>query len=51
MFAHKKHDEGYSITDIALLLHSSTSTVKKYLAISKDEIPAVKENVCEQQHI
>ncbi|MFR2776222.1 MAG: transposase [Anaerostipes sp.] len=38
MFAHKKHDEGYSITDIALLLHSSISTVKKYLAISKDEI-------------
>lgn len=51
MFAHKKHDEGYSITDIALLLHSSISTVKKYLAISKDEIPAVKENVREQQHI
>lgn len=38
-FAQLKRDEGYTINDIALLLHSSVTTISKYLAIPKDEIP------------
>lgn len=51
MFAHKKRKEGYTINDIALLLHAGTTTVKKYLDIPENEIPEVKENVRERQHI
>lgn len=50
-FAHKKRAEGYSINDIALLLHSATTTVQKYLAIPENEIPKVNENLRERQHI
>lgn len=32
-FAHKKRKEGLTVSDIALLLHSSPTTVRKYLAI------------------
>ena len=51
IFAQKKRNEGYTANDIALLLHSSTTTIQKYLAIPKDEIPAVKENVREREHL
>lgn len=51
IFAQKKRDEGYTINDIALLLHSATTTIRKYLAIPKDEIPEIKENVRERQHL
>lgn len=50
-FAHQKRQEGYTINDIALLLHSATTTVQKYLAIPETEIPKVKENARERQHI
>lgn len=50
-FAHKKRAAGYTINDIALLLHSATTTVKKYLVIPEDEIPEVKENARERQHV
>ncbi|WP_349946131.1 transposase [Lacrimispora sp. BS-2] len=50
-FAHKKRQEGYMTADIALLLHSSSSTIRKYLAIPKDKIPEAKENARERQHI
>ena len=50
IFAQKKHDEGYTANDIALLLHSSVTTIRKYLSISKNEIPEVKENARERQH-
>lgn len=50
-FAHQKRQEGYTINDIALLLHSATTTVQKYLAVPETEIPKVKENVRERQHI
>lgn len=46
-FAHKKRQEGYMTDDIALLLHSSPSTIRKYLAIPKDKIPEAKENARE----
>lgn len=37
--------------DITLLLRSLSTTVRKYLTISKDEIPQAKENVRKCQHI
>ena len=51
IFAQKKHDEGYTANDIALLLHSSVRTIRKYLSIPKNEIPEVKENARERQHL
>ena len=50
-FAHNKRSEGYSLNDIALLLHSATTTVQKYLAIPADKIPEIKENARERQHV
>ena len=50
-FAQKKRSEGYTINDIALLLHSGTTTISRYLAIPENEIPEIKENVRERQHI
>lgn len=43
--------EGYTVNDIALLLHSSPKTIEKYLVIPKNEIPVAKENLRERQHI
>lgn len=51
IFAQKKRSEGYTVNDIALLLHSSTTTIRKYLAIPKEEIPEIKENMRERQHL
>lgn len=50
-FAKQKRMEGYCINDIALLLHSSVTTVRRYLVIPNDEIPEVKENAEERKHI
>ena len=50
-FAHKKRAEGYTINDIALLLHSSATTINRYLSIPELEIPEQKENARERQHI
>ena len=51
IFAQKKHNEGYTANDIALLLHSSVTTIRKYLSIQENEIPEVKENARERQHL
>lgn len=50
-YAQQKRAEGYTISDIALLLHSAESTISRYLAIRKDEIPESKENAREMQYI
>lgn len=50
-YAQKKRVEGYTVNDIALLLHSAATTIKKYLIIPENEIPAVTENARERQHI
>ncbi|WP_373264490.1 hypothetical protein [Hungatella hathewayi] len=47
----EKRGEGYSINNIALLLHSAPTTVKKYLSVSKEDIPIQKENIRERRHI
>lgn len=51
LFAQKKRAEGYSVNDIALFLHSATTTIQKYLSIAEDALPSPKENVRERQHI
>lgn len=38
-FAHQKRKEGLTIADIALLLHSTPTTVSKYLNIPEQNIP------------
>lgn len=38
-FAKKKRAEGYTINDIALMLHSSVNTISRYLSYREDEIP------------
>ena len=48
VFAHRKRNEGYTINDIALLLHSATTTVREYLAIPENEIPEIQENARER---
>uniref|UniRef100_UPI0037508CD7 transposase n=1 Tax=Robinsoniella peoriensis TaxID=180332 RepID=UPI0037508CD7 len=50
-YAQLKRSEGYTITDIALLLHSSTTTINRYLAIPDNEIPESRENVMERKHM
>ncbi len=50
-FARQKRTDGYTIMDIAQLLHSSTATISKYLSLKEEEITLVKENACELQHI
>lgn len=49
-FAHKKWKEGLTISDIALLLHSSPTTIRKYLAIPEEEIPEDRATSRERQH-
>ena len=49
-FAHKKRKEGLTISDIAYLLHSCPTTVKKYLSIPEEDIPADKVISREKQH-
>ncbi|WP_455950147.1 transposase [Eubacterium sp.] len=51
IFAQKKRSEGYTVNDIAWLLHSTKTTVQKYLAISENKILAVRENIREHHHI
>lgn len=48
--AHEKRREGLTISDIALLLHSSPKTIQKYLAIPEDQVPKSKEIARERQH-
>ena len=49
-FAHKKRKEGLTVADIALLLHSCPTTVRKYLAIPEEEIPDDQMIARERQH-
>ena len=49
-FSHEKRREGLTISDIALLLHSSPKTIQKYLSISENQIPETREIARERQH-
>lgn len=49
-FAHKKRKEELTVSDIALLLHSSPATIQKYLAVPEEEILEEKAISRERQH-
>lgn len=49
-YAHQKRKEGFTVSDIALLLHSSPATIRKYLAIPENEIPGDRKIAREHQH-
>ena len=49
-FAYQKRKEGFTISDIALLLHSSPTTISKYLAIPEEDIPEDHAISRERQH-
>lgn len=48
--AHQKHKEGLTISEIALLLNSGTTTINKYLSIPETEIPEDRKTSHERQH-
>jgi len=49
-YAHQKRKEGFTISEIALLLHSGTTTISRYLSIPENEIPEDKKISRERQH-
>jgi transposase len=49
-FARKKYEEGLTVNEIALLLHSSLSTISKYLAMKDKDIPEDTSSARERQH-
>lgn len=50
-FAHKKRKEGLTVYDIALLLHSSPATIRKYLAIPENEFLVDRTTSWERQQL
>lgn len=51
MFSREKYAEGYTLTEIALLLHSSVSTISKYLKMEEKDILLSSASAREQQHL
>lgn len=49
-YAHKKRKEGLTISDIALLLHSTPTTINKYLAITEEALGESQFIAREKQH-
>ena len=49
-FVHQKKKEGLTVSDIALLMHSCPTTIRKYLAIPENEIPESRAISRERQH-
>lgn len=49
-FAHQKRKEGLTVNDIALLLHSAPTTIRKYLAIPEEDIPEDKQTTPQKRH-
>ena len=49
-FVQSKRKEGLTIQEIAYLLHSGTTTIKRYLSIPEEKIPEEKSIVRERQH-
>jgi len=50
IFARQKYKEGYTQSEIALLMHSSTKTIGKYLNMKEEDIPEQTISVREKQH-
>lgn len=51
MFSRRKYAESYTLTEIALLLHSSVSTISKYLKMEEKDIPPPSSSARERQHL
>lgn len=49
-YAHQRRKDGLTISEIALLLHSGTTTISKYLSIPENEIPEDRKISRERQH-
>lgn len=49
-FAQQKRKDGLTIGEIALLLHSSPTTIRKYLEIPENKIPEDRKIARERQH-
>ncbi|WP_236904949.1 ISL3 family transposase [Clostridium formicaceticum] len=49
-FARTKYEEGLTVNEIALLMHSSLTTVNKYLAMKEEDIPEDIDSARERQH-
>lgn len=47
---HTKKEEGFTISEISLLLHSSPTTITKYLKIPPDEVPEDQKIARERKH-
>lgn len=50
IFARQKYKEGYTQSEIALLMHSSTKTIGKYLNMNEEDIPEPTVSAREKQH-
>jgi len=50
-FAKRKHSEGFTISEIALVMHASISTIRKYISIREEDIPEDISSVRERQHV
>ncbi|WP_201775886.1 ISL3 family transposase [Megasphaera cerevisiae] len=51
MFSRAKYADGYTQSEIALLLHSSISTISKYLKMEECDIPTAMNSAREKQHL
>lgn len=49
-FARAKYKEGLTVNEIALLMHSSLTTINKYLAMKEEDIPEDIDSARERQH-
>lgn len=49
-FAKQKYTEGFTVSEIALVMHASISTISKYLAIKDEDVPGDISSARERQH-
>lgn len=49
-FAKEKNTQGFTISEIALMMHASVSTISKYLAIKEEDVPEDISSARERQH-
>lgn len=49
-FSKLKYSEGFTVSEIALVMHASISTISKYLLIKDEDIPDDINSVRERQH-
>jgi len=49
-FAKQKYKEGFTVSEIALVMHASFTTIDKYLLIKDEDIPEDVNSIRERQH-